>query len=148
MPCLECRKQINNQEFLKSSKQFNLELCEAHRSRMERLVQLQHIPKEAISLYYHLRSIGIQSMLAWWDGKQQIDLAISRVKLNISIDPEMDPQFDFVIPSGHLSSSKLFKKEGYSYLHLSGAQINSFPEETVIQIRGIIEELRYHVKIA
>jgi hypothetical protein len=148
MPCIECRKPLNSQEILNSSKYFNLELCHAHSSRMERLVDQHQIPKEAVSLYYHLKSAGIQSMLAWWDGKRQIDLAISRVKLNISIDTRRHDSIE--VPSNlnqHLDSI-IIEPSGYSLLRLPGAQINSFPKETVIQIRDLVENLRYQVKIA
>jgi hypothetical protein len=148
MPCIECRKQLNSQEQLNSSKYFNLELCQAHSSRMERLVDQQQIPKEAVILYYQLKSAGIQSMLAWWDGKQQIDLAISRVKLNISIDTQIHNSIEVPLTFNQNFDSLINDSRGYSYLSIPGAQISTFPEETVAQIRSLVDELRYHTKIA
>jgi hypothetical protein len=148
MPCIECRKQLNSQEKANSSKIFNLELCQAHSSRMERLVDQQQIPIEAVRLYYHLKSAGIQSMLAWWDGKQQIDLAISRVKLNISIDSQIHNALAVSQPLIQNPDPISTDPRGYSHLKIPGYQINSFPEETVSQIRALVEELRYLTKIA
>ena len=67
---------------------FEVELCERHTDLMLQLQEKHDTPVEAIQLYYGLKEAGVNAMLEWWDGKKSIDIAISRVKLNIEIDTE------------------------------------------------------------
>ena len=69
MTCLECKKELSYMDHRKAIELFDVELCEAHRARMERLVKSQNAPAEAIILYYALKKAGVKAMLAWWDGK-------------------------------------------------------------------------------
>ena len=86
MTCLECEKELSYMYHRRSMDLFQAELCPYHRKRLERLLAKSHLPVEAVILYYGLRQEGIRPMLAWWDGKRTVDLAISRVRLNIEID--------------------------------------------------------------
>jgi len=45
---------------------------------MEKLINQNGTPIEAIQLYYGLKEVGVNAMLEWWDGKKSIDIAISR----------------------------------------------------------------------
>ena len=86
MTCLECKKKLSYLDHRESIELFQTELCSVHRKRLERLVKTNQIPREAAILYYGLIQAGVKPMLAWWDGKNTVDLAISRVKLNIEVD--------------------------------------------------------------
>lgn len=149
MHCLECRKQLNIQEQQQSALRFELDLCEGHRTRMERVMDQHDVPEEAVMLYYHLKNSDIQSMLAWWDGTTQIDLAISRVKLNISIEKsEQNTQLPFPEFVRGLAQLSLRQENGFSFMKIPAFQIRNYPAETVEQVRNVIQEIRQHIKIS
>jgi hypothetical protein len=147
MACLECRKKLTKQELNKSAGLFDLKLCDAHRSRMEKLIASQNIPAETILLYYQLKSQGIQSMLAWWDGKKQIDLAISRAKLNITIEQHNDNPVLYSDLAESFKAYSTIRENEFTHLRLHDFQIKSYPEETVQQIRQLLEEIRFQYKL-
>ena len=88
MTCLDCKKELDYLDHKNAMDLLGIELCAKHKGRMEKLIKLKRTPKEAIQLYYGLKSAGVNPMLEWWDGKKSVDIAISRVKLNIEIDTE------------------------------------------------------------
>ncbi|MFM1878978.1 MAG: hypothetical protein RLZZ241_1844 [Bacteroidota bacterium] len=148
MHCLECQKQLNIEDQQEARSKFELDLCEGHRMRMEHVVEHYKIPVEAVILYYHLKNSGIQSMLAWWDGKNQVDLAISRVKLNITIeDTSGDSQLTFPEFIHEISHLAVKQNHGFNSLRIPAFQIRNYPEETVDQLRHIIQEIRQHIKL-
>ena len=65
-----------------------VELCTQHKTRIDKLIKRNNTPVEAIQLYYGLKDAGVSPMLEWWDGLKSIDIAVSRVKLNIEVDTD------------------------------------------------------------
>lgn len=86
MTCLECNRQLNYLEHRNSMDSFGVELCEQHLKRVLRVIRKNRTPTQAIRLYYGLKEAGESPMLEWWDGQRSIDIALSRVRLNIEID--------------------------------------------------------------
>lgn len=146
MACLECRKELTKQEINKSAGLFDLKLCDSHRSRMEKLIFSQNIPAETVLLYYNLKNQGIPSMLAWWDGKRQIDLAISRAKLNISVENRSEKPALYSDLPKRFNAYSIVRENGFTNLTIPDFQIRLYADETVLQIRQILEELRFQYK--
>ncbi len=145
MTCLECNTPLSYLDHRKAIERFGFELCPAHRERMERLLKQKDLPEETVILYYGLKEIGIASMLAWWDGKQTIDLAISRVKLNISIEKEHEPlNSEEVIQA--LEKGMMDYKDGFTNIRITQSLIRKDLRRTVENIAGIIADLRVEVK--
>ncbi len=86
MTCLECRRQLSYMEHRNSMDSFGVELCERHLKRVLKVIRKNKTPTQAIRLYYGLKEAGEAPMLEWWDGQRSIDIALSRVRLNIEID--------------------------------------------------------------
>ena len=145
MTCLECNTPLSYLDHRKAIERFGFELCPAHRERMERLLRQKDLPSETVILYYGLKEAGIPSMLAWWDGKQTIDLAISRVKLNISIEKEQE----LLNPEDILQSlldGMVDYHDGFTHIRIPQSLIRKDLRRTVENIAGIIAGLRTQVK--
>ncbi len=130
----------------KSLELLELELCPVHRYRMERLIRTHKTPVEAIQLYYGLKEKGVRAMLAWWDGRQIIDLAVSRVKLNIEIDrgnTAMTPKQAIEYLEGNMQTCE----NGFTNIRIPDFMVRKHFRETVTAIQGIIESLRSKVKV-
>ena len=89
MICLECNKELGYLDHKNAMESAGVELCMKHHERIKLLINKHNTPLEAIQLYYALKEAGVNPMLEWWDGKKSIDIAISRVKLNIEIDSDV-----------------------------------------------------------
>ncbi len=146
MTCLECKKELSYMDHRKAIELFDVELCEAHRARMERLVKSQNAPAEAIILYYALKKAGVKAMLAWWDGKRTVDLAISRVRLNIEIDRgEESLSYEQVI--AELGQAMHAYHDGFTTLRLPHYLVKTDLKVTVESILGIIDGLKPRLKV-
>ncbi|WP_373073818.1 hypothetical protein [Zeaxanthinibacter enoshimensis] len=88
MTCLECHKELSYIDHKNSMELFDVELCKKHYDRLLRLNRRHKTSLQAIRLYYGLKEAGENPMLAWWDGKKSVDIALPRVKLNVEIDHE------------------------------------------------------------
>ncbi|MEP3384738.1 MAG: hypothetical protein ABJN84_09240, partial [Flavobacteriaceae bacterium] len=86
MTCKDCDKTIGYQQQKDSMDSLGVELCERHTRLIKKIILENNTPLEAIQLFYALKAAGAHPMLEWWDGKKSVDIAISRVKLNIEID--------------------------------------------------------------
>ena len=86
--CLDCKKDLSPVELRAAQDHFGVALCEHHQQLIRRLIRRHNTTVEAIQLYYGLKNKGIYPMLEWWDGNKSVDIAISRVKLNLEIDSE------------------------------------------------------------
>lgn len=146
MMCLECNTPLSYLDHRKAIERFGFELCPAHRERMERLLRQKGLPEETVILYYGLKEAGIPSMLAWWDGKQTVDLAISRVNLNIQID----------VASGQLTAGNAVayieealkeSPDGFISLRIPGELIRTDLRPMVECIAGIIQNLKAEMKV-
>lgn len=146
MTCLECKKPLSYLDHRQSMERFRAELCKNHYNRMDRLVRRQEIPEAAVMLYYGLKEAGIPSMLAWWDGRRTVDLAISRVKLNIEIDRglrSLTAEQAIV----ELEATMQAFQHGFSTIRIPEMLIRNHLQDTIEYIRGIIEGLRANIKV-
>ena len=146
MTCLECEKELSYMDHRRSMEMFQAELCPAHLKRMERLLAKSRLPVEAVILYYGLRQVGIRPMLAWWDGKKTVDLAISRVRLNIAIDRGYESL------SHHEGMHELERHlhsfdDGFTNIRIPHCLIRNQPGETVDGILRIMESLREKIRV-
>ncbi len=146
MTCLECKKELSYIDHRKAVELFDVELCGAHRSRMERLIRSHNASVEAIILYYGLKRAGVKAMLAWWDGSKTVDLAVSRARLNIEIDHSCEP-LTVDQAMGGLGKTPPLCQEGFTTLRIPHYLVRTHLNETVEIILGIIEGLRPNLKV-
>lgn len=146
MTCLECKKELSYLDHRKAIELFEVELCEAHRARMVRLMKIQHTPVEAIILYYALKRAGVKAMLAWWDGKRTIDLAVSRVKLNIEIE-RGQASLSYEQALEELDQSMYAYQDGFTTLRIPDYLVKTDLKVTVESILGIIKGLKPNLKV-
>ena len=126
--------------------QLGVELCEKHQTRMVKLIKKNNTPVEAIQLYYGLKEAGVKTMLEWWDGKKSVDIAISRVKLNIEIDAEYHMlTHDQAI--NDLEKTMHSFKNGFTTIRIPHVLIKHYLKETVNNILGIMEGLKANIKV-
>ena len=90
MKCKECNKTISQEELKTSTGFIGHGLCDRHTNLLIKVMKQNDTPKEAVSLYYALKEAGVHPMLEWWDGTRSVDIAISRVKLNIDIGTDYE----------------------------------------------------------
>lgn len=123
-----------------------VELCEKHQTRMVKLIKKNNTPVEAIQLYYGLKEAGVKSMLEWWDGKKSVDIAISRVKLNIEIDAEYH-MLTHEQAINDLERTMHSFKNGFTTIRIPHVLIKNYLKETVNNILGIMEGLKANIKV-
>ena len=146
MNCLECNKKLSYLDYKKSMHSLGIELCNQHKSRIEKLIEKNETPIEAVQLYYSLKASGVNPMLEWWDGKKSIDIAISRVKLNIEIDNEYH-KLTHEQAINDLEEAMHSFKDGFTTIRIPHVLIKHYLNETVINILGIMEGLRANIKV-
>ncbi|MGS0528369.1 hypothetical protein ACU8V7_27310 [Zobellia nedashkovskayae] len=145
MKCLECNKALGYTDYRQSMDTLGVELCDEHMPRMSKLIEINSTPREAIQLYYGLKEAGVSSMLEWWDGSKSIDIAISRVKLNIEIDTEYH-MMTHEQAINDLEEAMHSFKNGFTTIRIPHVLIKYYLKETVTNILGIMEGLRVHIK--
>lgn len=145
MTCLECNLELGYVDHKNSMNSLGVELCSQHRIRMEKLMEQSGTPLEAIQLYYGLKAEGINAMLEWWDGKKSVDIAISRVKLNIEIDCEYH-MMTHEQAINDLEEAMHSFKNGFTTIRIPHVLIKHYLKETVYNIIGIMEGLRANIK--
>jgi very-short-patch-repair endonuclease len=126
--------------------QLGLELCKQHLTRMAKLIENNNTPIEAMHLYYGLKAVGVNPMLEWWDGKKSIDIAISRVKLNIEIDVEYH-MLTHEQAINDLERTMHSFKNGFTTIRIPHVLIKHYLKETVNNILGIMEGLKANIKV-
>jgi len=146
MNCLECNKELGYVDHKNSMDALGVELCEQHFTRMEKLVEQHETPLEAIQLYYGLKESGVKAMLEWWDGKKSVDIAISRVKLNIEIDTKYH-MLTHEQAINDLEEAMHSFKNGFTTIRIPHVLIKHYLKETVNNILGIMEGLRANIKV-
>ena len=146
MECLECSKKLDYLEHRNSMDRLGVELCEQHQTRMVKLIELHNTPVEAIQLYYGLKEAGVKGMLEWWDGKKSVDIAISRVKLNIEIDAEYH-MMTHEQAINDLEKTMHSFKNGFTTIRIPHVLIKYYLKETVNNILGIMEGLKANIKV-
>jgi len=145
MTCLECNVELDYVNHKNSMNSLGVELCSQHRIRMERLIEQNGTPLEAIQLYYGLKAEGVSAMLEWWDGKKSVDIAISRVKLNIEIDCEYH-MMTHEQAINDLEEAMHSFKNGFTTIRIPHVLIKHYLKDTVHNIIGIMEGLRANIK--
>ena len=146
MTCLECEKELSYMDHRRSMELFQAELCPYHRKRLERLLAKSQLPQEAVILYYGLRQEGIRPMLAWWDGKKTVDLAISRVRLNIEIDRGYE-SLSHQQAMQELESNLYAFRDGFTHIRIPRDLIRNHAVETVDVILRVMESLREKTRV-
>ena len=146
MNCLECNKELGYVDHKNSMDALGVELCEQHFTRMEKIVEQHETPLEAIQLYYGLKESGVNAMLEWWDGKKSVDIAISRVKLNIEIDTKYH-MLTHEQAINDLEEAMHSFKNGFTTIRIPHVLIKHYLKETVNNILGIMEGLRANIKV-
>lgn len=125
---------------------YGVELCAKHKTRIDKLIRSNDTPLAAISLYYALKQAGVYPMLEWWDGKKSVDIAISRVKLNIEIETEYQ-MLTHEQAMNNLEETMHSFKNGFTTIRIPHVVIKHYLNETVQSIIGIIEGLKVNIKV-
>ncbi len=146
MTCLECNKELSYVDHKISMEIYGVELCHRHKTRIDKLIRSNETPLAAIRLYYALKEIGVYPMLEWWDGKKSVDIAISRVKLNIEIDTEYQ-MITHEQAMNNLEETMHSFKNGFTTIRIPHVVIKHYLSETVQSIVGIIEGLKVNIKV-
>ncbi|MGB5820512.1 MAG: hypothetical protein WBG90_13590 [Saonia sp.] len=146
MTCLECNKDLSYIDHRNSIDHLGVELCGKHLGRMEKLMKKKNTPLEAIQLYYGLKESGVSAMLEWWDGKKSVDVAISRVKLNIEIDTEYH-MITHEQAINDLEEAMHSFKNGFTTIRIPHVLIKHYLKDTVNNVLGIIEGLKANIKV-
>ena len=146
MTCIECKKELSYIDHRKSIDFVGAELCSQHRIRMEKLILKYNTSSEAIQLYYGLKEAGLKPIIEWWDGKKFVDLALSRVKLNIEIDTEYE-MITHEQAMNDLEESMHSFKNGFTTIRIPHIVIKHNLKETVSNIKGIVEGLKANIKV-
>lgn len=145
MTCLECNKELGYTNHKISMDTIGVELCEVHQGRIAKLIDTNATPREAVQLYYGLKEAGVNAMLEWWDGNKSIDIAISRVKLNIEVDTEYH-MMTHEQAINDLEKTMHSFKNGFTTIRIPHVLIKFYLKETVVNILGIMDGLRVHLK--
>lgn len=146
MTCLDCKKELSYLDHKTAMQNYGVELCSKHKERMDKLIRQNNTPIEAIKLYYGLKKAGVHPMLEWWDGKKFVDIAFSRVKLNIEIDSEYQ-MLTHEQAMNDLEKTMRSFQNGFTTLRIPNTLIKYYLNETVNNILGIKEGLRASIKV-
>lgn len=146
MICKDCGKGIEDHQYRDSMDSLGVHLCERHTRLIQKLIQDNRTPEEAVVLFYALREAGANPMLEWWDGKKSVDIAISRVKLNIEVDTEYTLiSHDQAIID--LEETMCSFKDGFTTIRVPHLAVRHYLEDIVQNILGIISGLKAHTKV-
>ncbi|UII75682.1 hypothetical protein LV716_15680 [Flagellimonas sp. HMM57] len=145
MTCKDCGKSIGYLQHKESMESLGVELCERHTRLIKRIILDNDTPVEAIQLFYALKVVGANPMLEWWDGKKSVDIAISRVKLNIEIDKDYN-MITHEQAISDLEEAMHSFKNGFTTVRIPHLAIKYYLEDTVQNILGIITGLKANIK--
>ncbi|NAY90825.1 hypothetical protein GTQ34_02745 [Muricauda sp. JGD-17] len=146
MTCKDCDKNIGRQEYESSQNSLGVELCKKHTSLIKKVILENNTPLEAIHLFYALKAAGANPMLEWWDGKKSVDIAISRVKLNIEIDRDYATITHEQAISDLEQAMQSFQN-GFTTIRIPNIAVKYYLKDTVNNILGIIEGLKANIKV-
>ena len=146
MNCLECNKELGYLDHKNAMDSLGVELCTHHHNMMKELIKKNNTPLEAIQLFYGLKEAGIHGMLEWWDGKKSIDIALSRVKLNIEIDSDYEKLTEDQAINNLEETMHSFKN-GFTTIRIPHIVVRNYLNETVKNIIGIMEGLKANTKV-
>lgn len=146
MACKECNRVIDEDALKNSMESVGVPLCERHLKLIKKVILENNTPLEAIHLYYALKDAGANPMLEWWDGQKSVDIAISRVKLNIEVDT------DYQLITHEQAIQDLEEamhsfKNGFTTIRIPHVVIKFYLKDTVNNILGIIQGLKANIKV-
>ncbi|PWL38758.1 hypothetical protein DKG77_10960 [Flagellimonas aquimarina] len=145
MTCKDCDKTIGYQQHKESVDSLGVELCERHTRLIKKIILDNNTSVEAVQLFYALKVAGANPMLEWWDGKKSVDIAISRVKLNIEIDKDYN-MITHEQAINDLEEAMHSFKNGFTTVRIPHLAVKYYLEDTVENILGIITGLRANIK--
>ncbi len=146
MACIDCNKNIGYDTFKNSTETLGVELCERHARLIEKVILDNDTPIEAIQLFYALKAAGANPMLEWWDGYKSVDIAISRVKLNIEIDTDYQ-MITHEQAINDLEEAMHSFKNGFTTIRIPHVVIKYYLKDTVTNVIGIIQGLKANIKV-
>ncbi|MER3373186.1 MAG: hypothetical protein RIM83_00955 [Allomuricauda sp.] len=145
MTCKDCEKSIGHQQYKESMDSLGVQLCERHTRLIKKVILDNNTPLEAVHLFYALKEAGAYPMLEWWDGKKSVDIAISRVKLNIEIDKDYN-MITHEQAISDLEDAMHSFKNGFTTVRIPHLAVKYYLEDTVQNILGIISGLKANIK--
>nr|WP_299068499.1 hypothetical protein [uncultured Allomuricauda sp.] len=145
MTCKDCDKAIGYKQHKESMDSLGVELCERHTRLIKKIILDNGTPVEAIQLFYALKEAGAHPMLEWWDGKKSVDVAISRVKLNIEIDKDYN-MITHEQAISDLEEAMHSFKNGFTTVRIPHLAVKYYLDDTVQNILGIITGLKSNIK--
>ncbi|KAB5492180.1 hypothetical protein FOT42_002475 [Flagellimonas hadalis] len=145
MTCKDCGKSIDHHQYRASMDSLGVQLCERHTRLIKKVILDNDTPPEAVQLFYALKEAGAHPMLEWWDGKKSVDIAISRVKLNIEIDRDYS-RITHEQAISDLEDAMHSFKNGFTTIRIPHLAITYYLDETVQNILGIISGLKANIK--
>lgn len=139
--CLDCKNILDSGVEKASIKSLGIPLCGHHQQLIHRLMKLHATPLEAVQLYYGLKEAGAAPMLEWWDGHRSVDIALSRVRLNLEIDTEYQMfTCDQVL---NILEERMYSfKESFTTIRIPHMLIRQCLPDTIDAVLGIMEGLR------
>lgn len=146
MTCTDCNKSITPEVGQKSFDALGVNLCERHTKLVKGIITENQTPVEAIQLFYALKEAGANPMLEWWDGHKSVDIAISRVKLNIEIETDYH-LITHEQAINDLEEAMHSFKNGFTTVRIPHVVIKYYLNETVKNILGIIQGLKSNLKV-
>lgn len=146
MTCKDCNKAIGYLEHKESMDSLGVELCKRHTKLIKKVILNNNTSLEAIQLFYELKKAGVNPMLEWWDGKRHVDIAISRVKLNIEIDTDTE-LITHEQAISDLEQAMHSFKNGFTTVRIPNVAVKHYLQDTVKNVLGIIEGLRKNIKV-
>lgn len=141
MTCLDCNKKLSHMEHRKSMDRYGVSLCQHHQQLIKRIIGRHSTPIEAIQLYYGLKTSGVYPMLEWWDGKKSVDIALSRVKLNIEIDSEYQMlTCEQVLNT--LEERMYCYEDGFTTIRIPRVLVRQCLQDTIAAVLDITESMK------
>lgn len=146
MHCKDCNKKVPPTTAQAALDSLGVVLCERHTRLVEGIIKENDTPIEAIQLFYALKEAGANPMLEWWDGHKSIDIAISRVKLNIEIETDyhLITHEQAILD---LEEAMHSFKNGFTTVRIPHVVIKYYLDQTVKNILGIIQGLKSNLKV-
>ncbi len=146
MTCNDCNTPIDPELGYHTTKSLGVALCDRHRRLVEKVIEENNTPKEAIQLFYALKDAGAHPMLEWWDGQKSVDIAISRVKLNIDVETAFH-NITHEQAIHDLEEAMHSFKNGFTNIRIPHVAITHYLDDTVKYILGIIQGLKANLKV-
>ena len=139
--CLDCNKVLDEAVITVSRNETGVVLCDRHRKLIRRLMKKHGTSPEALQLYYALKESGATPTLEWWDGTRSVDIALSRVKLNLEVD--MSYELFTCKQALDILEERMYSfKNGFNTIRIPHMLIRQCLPETLEAILGIIEGLK------